>query len=100
MEKIVLAAALACLPGHRLVDWSDRLPAGIYPAEFVVTGHPFYTRVLVYRPGHPEEAQRCCEGRQISIVRTPISDGRFCVGQSQPQMKYTLRLSIRPDLHL
>jgi hypothetical protein len=100
MERIILAAALTCQPGHRLVDWSDRLPAGTYSADFIVTVNPFYTRVLVYRPGHPEEVQRCCQGRQISVVRVPISNGRFCVGQSQPQMKYTLRLSMKPDLHL
>ncbi|MGO9360602.1 MAG: hypothetical protein ACLP1D_23515 [Xanthobacteraceae bacterium] len=98
MDKLIIAAALACQPGHRLIDWSDRLPAGTYAAEFIVTINPFYARVLVYRPGHLEEMQRCCSGRQISTVRLPITDGRLCVGQSQPQMTYTLQLSRRPDL--
>jgi len=100
LEKLFIAAALVCQPGDRLVDWSDRLPAGTYAAEFTVTVNPFYTRVLIYRPGHPEETQRCCGSRPISTVRVPITDGRFCVGRSQPQMTFTLRLAVRPDLAL
>jgi hypothetical protein len=100
LEKLIIAAALACQPGHRLVDWSDRLPAGTYAAEFTITVNPFYTRVLIYRPGHPEEVLRCCGDRPISTVRVPITDGRFCVGRSQPQMTYKLRLTLKPDLAL
>ncbi|MDR3468318.1 MAG: hypothetical protein P4M07_20480 [Xanthobacteraceae bacterium] len=100
MEKLIIAAALACQPGHRLVDWSDRLPAGTYAAEFTITVNPYYTRVLIYRPGHPEEVRRCCGDRPISTVRVPITDGRFCVGRSQPQMTYNVRLALKPDLAL
>jgi hypothetical protein len=98
--NVIAAAILACLPGHRLIDWSDRLPAGIYSAEFVVTVNPFYTRLMIYQPGRPETMQRCCGGRQVSVVRAVIQDGRFCLGQSQPQMTWSLHMAVRPDLQL
>jgi hypothetical protein len=97
---LLIAAALACLPGHRLVDWSDRLPGGTWTAEFVISVTPAYTRLLVYPPGHPEAMERCCGGRLLSVVRVPVTDGRFCVGQSQGQMSWKLHLSLRPDLQL
>jgi hypothetical protein len=100
MDKILIAAVLACQPGHRLVDWHDRIPHGINSADMVVTLNPFYTRVLIYPAGHPEMMQRCCNNRQISVFRMPVVDGRFCVGQSQPQMKWNLQLTLRPGVEM
>jgi hypothetical protein len=34
------------------------------------------------------------------VLRVPIQDGRFCIGQSQPQMKWTLRLTFGPGMEL
>jgi hypothetical protein len=100
MEKILIAAMLACQPGHRLVDWHDRIPRGIGFADMVVTVEPFYTRFLIYPAGHPEMLQRCCNNRQISVLQMPMGDGRFCVGQSQPHMKWNLQLSLRPGVEM
>jgi hypothetical protein len=80
MEKILIAALLACQPGHRLVDWSNRVPLGTIFADIFVTVEPFYTRLLIYQPGHFETVQRCCNGRQASVIHVPIEEGRYCVG--------------------
>jgi hypothetical protein len=98
MDKILIAAVLACRSGHRLVNWSDRIPPGIQPADVVVTVEPFYTRLLICRPGHPDTMQRCCNGKQASVVRIEIEDSRFCIGQSQ--MKWSLRLMFKPGISL
>lgn len=100
MEKILIAALLACQAGHRLIDWSNRVPPGIRLADVFVTVEPFYTRLLIYQPGHPEDAQRCCNGKQASVMRVPVENGRFCIAQSQPQMKWTLRLTFKPGVDL
>jgi hypothetical protein len=100
MEKILIAAVLACQPGHRLIDWSNRVPSGIHLADLVVTVEPFYTRLSIYQPGHPETTQRCCNGKPASVMRVPVENGRFCIGQSQPQMKWTLRLTFKPGIEL
>ena len=100
MEKILIAAWLACQPGHRLIDWSDRIPRGTLLADVLVTVEPFYTRLSIYQPGHFETVQRCCNGRQASVMHVPIENGRFCIAQSQPQMKWTLRLNFKPGLEL
>jgi len=100
VEKILIAFVLACQPADRLVDWSSRVPAGVRLADVVVTVEPFYTRLSIYQPGHPETIQRCCNGKPASVLRVPIQDGRFCIGQSQPQMKWTLRLTFRPGMEL
>jgi hypothetical protein len=100
MDKILIAAVLACQSGHQLVDWSDRIPPGIQLADVVVTVEPFYARLLIYRPGHPDTMQRCCNGKQASVVRVAIEDGRFCIGQSRMQMKWSLRLMFKPGISL
>jgi hypothetical protein len=100
VEKILIVALLACQPGHRLIDWSDRIPRGTILADILVTVEPFYTRLSIYQPGHFETVQRCCSGRQASMIRIPIADGRFCIAQSQRQMKLTLHLSLKPGLAL
>jgi len=100
VEIILIAALLACQPGHRLIDWSDRIPRGTVLADILVTVEPFYTRLSIYQPGHFETVQRCCKGGRASMMRVPIEDGRFCIAQSQRQMKWTLRLSLKPGLEI
>jgi hypothetical protein len=89
MEKILIAAALSCLPGYRLVDWTNHIPRGIEFADVIVTVEPFYTRLTI---------QRCCNGKPISVLRVPVGDARFCIGQSQPQMKWKMRFNLKPDV--
>jgi hypothetical protein len=35
MEKLLIAAVLACQPGDRLVDWRSKIPHGLQVADFV-----------------------------------------------------------------
>lgn len=100
MEKLLIAAVLACQPGDRLVDWRSKIPRGLQVADFIVTVSPFYSRFLIYKPGYPESVQRCCNNKQTSVIRVPVGDGRFCIGQSQPQMKWTARVLLRPDIEM
>ena len=100
MEKLLISALIACQSGDRLIDWSDRIPRGTLLADVLVTVEPFYTRLSLYQPGHFETVQRCCNGRQASVIRVPIENGRFCIIQSQPQMKWTLRLTFKPGSDL
>jgi hypothetical protein len=100
MQWLLIAAALACNPGDRLMDLSSKIPLGLKSMDFVVSVEPFYTRLYVYRPGFPESIQRCCGNKPTSVIRVPIVDGRFCVGQSQPQMKWTVRALLRPDIEM
>jgi hypothetical protein len=94
MHKLLIAALLSCQPGDRLVDWSGRFPSGTHVAAMLVTVSPFYTRLSIYQPGHPDVIHRCCNDKPASVIRMPISDGKFCIGQSQPQMKWTLKLTL------
>ncbi len=82
MEKLLLVAALACQPGDRLIDLSGKIPRGMRSMDFVVSLEPFYTQFYIYQPGFP------------------IVDGRFCVTQSQPQMKWTVHALLRPDIEM
>ena len=100
MEKLLIVAALACQPGDRLIDLSDRLPRGLQYMDFIVSLEPFYTRVYVYQLGYPDSFQQCCSNKPASVLRVPIGAGRFCVRQSQPQMKWHLRVLARPDIEL
>jgi hypothetical protein len=100
MNKMLIAVVLACQPGHRLVDWHDRIPREINSADMVVTLNPFYTRLFIYPAGHPEMMQRCCNNRQISVFRMPVVDRRFWIGQSQPQMKWNLQPTLRPGIEM
>jgi hypothetical protein len=44
--------------------------------------------------------QRCCSNKPTSVLRVPIGTGRFCVRQSQPQMKWNMRAILRPDIEM
>jgi hypothetical protein len=100
MEKLLLVAALACQPGDRLIDLSGRLPRGLQYMDFVVSVEPFYTRFYIYQLGFPESFQQCCSNKPTSVLRVPIGTGRFCIRQSQSQMKWRVRALLRPDIEM
>ena len=100
MEKLLLVAALACQPGERLIDLSSKIPRSLRSMDFVVSLEPFYTRFYIYQPGFPDSVQQCCNGKPAGVLRIPIVDGRFCVRQSQPQMKWNVRALLRPDIEM
>jgi hypothetical protein len=100
MEKLLLVAALACQPGDRLIDLSGKLPRGLQFMDFVVSVEPFYTRFYIYQLGFPQSRQQCCSNKPTSVLRVPVGTGRFCVRQSQPQMKWTARALLRPDIEM
>lgn len=89
--------ALACNPGDRLIDLSGKLPRAIRTIDLLISVEPFYTRLYVYQPGFPDSTQSCCHSQPSSVLKLPVIDGRFCVRQSQPQMKWKLQIIGRPD---
>ena len=100
MEKLLIVAALACQPGDRPIDLSSKLPRGLQYVEFIVSVEPFYARLYIYQLGYPDSFQQCCNNKPTSVLRVPIGAGRFCVRQSQLQMKWHLRAVSRPDIEL
>jgi hypothetical protein len=98
MKWLLTAAALACNRGDRLVDISDKIPRGLHSLDLVVTVEPFYARFYIYQPGFPDSMQHCCGNKRTSVIKVPVIDGRFCIRQSQPQMKSTVRALFRPDI--
>ena len=100
MEKLLLVAALACQPGDRLIDLSSKLPRGLQYMDLIVSVEPFYTRVYIYQVGYPDSFQQCCSNKSTSVLRVPIGTGRFCVRQSQPQMKWNMRAILRQDIEM
>lgn len=95
MEKLLLVAALVCEPGDRLINLGSKIPRGMRSMDFVVSLEPFYTWFYIYQPGFPDSAQQCCNGKPAVVLRIPIVDGRFCVRQSQPQMKWSVRALLK-----
>jgi hypothetical protein len=100
MEKLLIVVALMCQPGERLIDLSRELPRGLQFMDFVVSVEPFYARLYIYQLGFPDSFQQCCSNKPTSVLRVPIGDGRFCVRQSQPQMKWRVRALLWPDLEM
>ena len=100
MEKLLLTAALACRPGEQLVDLSGKIPHGLQYLDFVVSVKPFYARFYIYQLGFPDSFQQCCSNKSTSVLRVPVGEGRFCVRQSQPQMKWHARALLTPDLEM
>jgi hypothetical protein len=86
------AAALACAFGFQLVDWSDRIPASYTVVNFVITVEPFYTRLTIYPLEQPDERLPCCGNKPTSFITLPRGDGKFCIRQSQPNMKWKMRV--------
>jgi hypothetical protein len=89
--------ALACNPGDRLIDLSSKILRSIKTIDLLISVEPFYARLYVYQPGFPDSAQSCCRNQPSSILQLPVIDGRFCVRQSQPAMKWKLQIIGRPD---
>jgi hypothetical protein len=100
MEKVLLIAALTCQASDRLVDLSGKLPRGLQYMDFVVSVEPFYTRIYLYQLGYPDSFQQCCSNKPTSVLRVPIGAGRFCIRQSQPQMKWKVRALAKPDIEM
>jgi hypothetical protein len=100
MEKLLLIVALTCQGNDRLVDLSGKLPRGVQYMDFVVSVEPAYTRIYIYQLGFPDSFQQCCGNKPTSVLRVPIGTGRFCIRQSQPQMKWRMRAIARPDVEL
>ena len=100
LKWLVTAAALACIPATGLVDWRDKIPRGVRSLDLVVTVEPFYARFYIYQPGFPDSIQHCCGNKSTSVIKVPVVDGRFCIRQSQPQMKWTVRALSRPDIQM
>lgn len=97
MTFALVLIAIACNPGDRLIDLSGKLPASLRSIDLLVSVEPFYARVYVYQPGFPDSTQSCCRNLPSSVVKLPVIDGRFCIRQSQPQMKWKLQIIGRPD---
>jgi hypothetical protein len=100
MEKLLIVAVLACQPGDRLIDLSAKIPRGLQFLDLVISVEPFYTRFYIYQLGYPDSLQQCCSDKPNSVLRVPVGAGRFCVRQSQPQMKWSARALARPDLEM
>jgi hypothetical protein len=100
MEKLLLIVALACQPGERLADLSGKLPRGLQFMDVFISVEPFYTRLYIYQLGFPDSFQQCCDNKHSSVLRVPIGAGRFCIRQSQPQMKWRARIMARPDIEM
>ena len=100
MNWLLITAALTCNPGDRLVDLREKIPRSLNSIDLVVTVEPFYARFYIYQPGFPDSIQHCCSNKPSSIIKVPVVDGRFCVRQSQPRMKWTVRVLLRPDIQM
>jgi hypothetical protein len=100
MEKLLVVAVLACQPGDHLIDLRGKFPHGLQFMDLVVSVEPFYSRFYIYQLGFPESFQQCCSNKRTSVLRVPVGDGRFCVRQSQPQMKWRARVLFRPDIEM
>lgn len=100
MDKLLLLAALACQPGDRLLDLSGKLLHTSGVMDFVITVEPFYARLYIYQPGLPDGFQQCCSDKPTSVLRLPVGEGRFCVRQSQPRMKWKIQGLLRPGVEI
>ncbi len=101
MDKLLLVAALLnCQPGERLIDLNGKLPRTLQYLDFMISVEPFYTRLYIYQLGFPDSFQQCCDNKPMSVVRVPFGEGRFCVRQSQPQMRWNARVLLRPELEM
>ncbi|MDE2379870.1 hypothetical protein [Bradyrhizobium sp.] len=95
--KALVLAALICNPGDRLIDLGGKLPPTVKSIDLLIAVEPYYTRLYVYHPGFPDSIQSCCHGSPTSVVRLAVTDGRFCLRQSRPQMKWKLKVIVRPE---
>lgn len=100
MEKLFIVAALACLPGHRMIDIADRIAPNSKFVDIIVSVEPFYARFYIYPLGLPKDSQQCCGNKPTSVLRLPVGDGKFCIKQSQAQMKWHVRGIQSPGISL
>lgn len=87
-----IVSALACAAGFQLVDWSARIPADYAIVSFIISVEPFYSRVTIYPLDHPDERVPCCGNKPTSVIALPRGSGMFCIRQSQPNMKWRMRV--------
>lgn len=97
MEWALTFVALMCSPGDRLIDLSAKLPHAVKSVDLLVSIEPFYARLYIYQPGFPDSSQGCCRNQLSSVLKLPVIDGRWCLRQSQPQMKWKIQIIARPD---
>lgn len=87
-----VVAAVACLTGFKPVDWSVLIPADYSIVSFVISVEPFYTRLTIYPLDYPDEKLPCCGNKPTSVITLPRGSGKFCIRQSQPDMKWKMRV--------
>jgi hypothetical protein len=98
MSWLLIAAVVACSAGDRLVDLSGQIPHGLKFIDLIVSVKPSYARFYIYQPGFPDSFMQCCSDKPSGVLRVPVIDGRFCVRQSQPQMKWRVRAVLKSDV--
>ncbi len=98
MSWLLIAAVVACNAGDRLVDLSGQIPRGLKFIDLIVSVKPSYARFYIYQPGFPDSFMQCCSDKPSGVLRVPVIDGRFCVRQSQPQMKWRVRAVLKSDV--
>jgi hypothetical protein len=100
MNTLLLLVTLLCQPGERLLDLSGKLPRGLHYLDALVSIEPFYARIYIYEAGFPDSFQQCCSDKRTSLLKLPIVSGRFCIRQSQPQMKWRIRTILGTGIEL
>jgi hypothetical protein len=98
MKWMLITAALTCNPGDRPVDILGKIPLGLKSLDILVSVQPSYARFYIYQPGFPDSFQQCCGDKASGVLHVPVVDGRFCIRQSQPQMKWRAQVLLKPDL--
>lgn len=83
---------MACATGFQLVDWSQRISHDYSIVSFVINVEPFYSRVTIYPLDLPDERLPCCGNKPTSVITLPRGSGKFCIRQSQPNMKWKMRV--------
>lgn len=96
MTLALILTMLACNPGDRLIDLSGKLPRTLKTIDLLISVEPFYARLYVYQPGFPDSTQSCCRNLLSSVLKVPVIDGRFCIRQSQPKMRWKLQILGQP----
>ena len=100
MLKLLLVAATTCQAGGRFVDLGGKLPNNLRYIDILVSVEPSYTRLYISQLGFPESVQQCCSGKPAAVLHVPVAAARFCILQSQPQMKWKAKIILRPDLEV
>ena len=100
MSWLLIAAVVACNAGDRVVDLSGQIPRGLKFIDLIVSVKPSYARFYIYQPGYPDSFMQCCSDKPSGLLRVPVIDGRFCVRQSQPQMKWNVRAVLKSDVEI